>query len=282
MSSSLRDIFQSTPSSAGGYSTAAGMLFVMRCVPDIFTGERLNIGVCGVDSQGRRKVKVVTEPGRLQCIYGEGASNVLMLAQAALEAAKAGVPSPSPQVVFDVPTPYYNSTLDDVVESSFADQVTVALPHREVNQADKFSDEAVQKEVADLIKSKYKFDFGDLLANTPQVIVNTDRGARTMTIPLQPRYGVGTVRSGYFAPTTLKTHLMDSVLDLDCAARYRQKRTLGLFILRPRRATDKAKHALDAVIDSVAFRSPPNLILEQADRVEELAEMVADWGRKAA
>jgi hypothetical protein len=259
----------------------AGMIFVIRCTPDIFTGERINVGVCAVDAQGRRKAKVVTEPARLQCLYGEQTLNVLMLAQAAQEAAERGAPSPSAQIVFDEPTPYFNSTLDQAVENTFADQVTVALPHRDPALREELPDEVAQTRVANAVKDHIGLDF-ELLANTPQVIVNTDRGPRTMVIPLQPRNGVGTIRSAYYNANTLRTHLMDSVLDLECAARYRKKRALGLFVLRPGGRSRKDQIAIDSVIDNVVYRCPATLHLGQSDDVATLAAEIAEWGRAAA
>ncbi|NNU43582.1 DUF3037 domain-containing protein [Ramlibacter montanisoli] len=144
----------------------AGVIFVIRCTPDIFTGEQINVGVCAVDPKGRRKAKVVTEPARLQCLYGEQSVNVLMLAQAALEAAERGAPSPSAQIVFDDPAPYFNSTLDQAVENTFADQVTVALPHRDPAMREELPDDVAQTRVANAVKDQIGLDF-ELLANTP-------------------------------------------------------------------------------------------------------------------
>lgn len=276
--SSWVEVFNTPPSTR---AEPAGMLFVIRCTPDIFTGECINVGVCAIDATGRRKGKVVTEPARLQCLYGEQSVNVLMLAQAALEAAERGALPPSPQVVFDEPTPYFNSTLEQALENTFADQVTVALPHRDGALRQELPDEVAQTRVSDAVKARIGLDL-ELLANTPQVIVNTERGPRTMVIPLQPRNGVGTIRSAYYNASTLRTHLMDSVLDLECAARFRQKRSLGLFILRPRNRSRKDQLAIDGVIDNVVYRCPTSLHLGQSDDVGALAEEIAAWGHAAA
>ena len=180
-----------------------------------------------------------------------------------------------------MPMPYYNSALTDVVSNTFLDQVTVALPHRPQSEIEKKTDEDVLTEVSNIIKVKQGLNF-ELLANTPQVIINTDKGPRVMSIPLQPAHGVGTVRSAYYGAATLKTHLMDSILDLDCAARYRTKRHMGLFILRPKKGSKQEQAALDNAIDSVAFRSPPNLHLEVSDDAEVLADLAAEWGRSSS
>jgi hypothetical protein len=276
--STWTDVLNKSP---GGYVEPAGMIFVIRCTPDIFTGERINVGVCAIDAQGKRKGKVVTEPMRLQCLYGDQAINVLLLAQAALEAAEIGAPSPSPQITFDDPSPYFNSTLVQAVENTFADQVTVALPHRDNPLREEMPDEVAQAKVANAVKDRIGLDF-ELLANTPQVVINTERGPRTMTIPLQPRNGVGTIRSAFYNPNTLRTHLLDSVLDLECAARFRQKRALGLFILRPGKASRKDQGAIDSVIDNVAYRCPKNLYLGVSDDERALAEEITEWGVEAS
>ena len=259
---------------------AAGMVFVIRCVPDIFTAEQFNVGVCAVDKHGNRKAKVITEPGRLACFYGESAGDVVLLAQAALDAAMAGLQPPSPQIIFDTPTPYYNSSLDDLVATTYADQVTAALPQRVPAGKEMIDDEKALEEVVNVIKLAMQLDT-QLLANTPGVIIPTDKGARMLRVPLQPANGVGTVRSAYYTPGTLKVHLMDSVLDMECAARYRDKRHSGIFILRPPKASKEINKQLDAVIDSITYRAPATMVIDQAFDVRELAARVSHWADMA-
>jgi hypothetical protein len=253
-----------------------GVVMVLRCVPDIFTSERLNIGVAAIDQQGKRACKVITEPGRLECLYGEAAGNVLLLAKAAEEAFLSGVPMPTSQVTLDEPAPFYNTSLQDVVHQVFCDQVTVALPRRPEASKKVLDDDEAWQQVSDHIKLLQHLQ-ADVIANTPHVLIETDRGTRSVTAQLQPRHGVGTVRSADYSAATLKTHLMDSLLDLECAARYRHKRGMGIFILRPKSETMKHASAIDAVIDSITFRAPSNLFMEVSHESQELAGSVAEW-----
>ena len=109
-----------------------GLVFVIRCMPDIFTGEMINIGVCAIDgATGSRHVQVIASPGRLKCFYGDDAALVVNMAQAAKEAAERALPPPSLQLIFDKPTPYYAGSAEEIMSQAFADQVTVALPNRE-------------------------------------------------------------------------------------------------------------------------------------------------------
>lgn len=276
----LADILTNTPA-PGRYVQSAGVVFVIRCIPDIFTGEMLNVGVCGIDNAGKRRVKVMTEPGRLACLYGANASNVLLLAQAAAEAAQTATPVPSVQIVFGTPTPYYNSSLAELVDSTFSDQVTAALPHRTPADALILDDEKAQRQVIDAIKLASALDM-ELLANTPQVLIQTDKGPRTLRVPLQPRNGVGTIRSAYYSAQSLKTHLMDSVLDMECAARYRQKTHMGLFILRPPKSSRDTERQIDAVIDGIAYRAPTAMVLEVGSDPQSLALEISRWAQQAA
>lgn len=275
----IAQIFSGVPMPA--YAKPAGVVFVIRCIPDIYTGEQFNVGVCAVDGiTGKRHVKVIATAGRLQCLYGDAAYKVINLAQVACEAAEKSQASPSPQIVFDEPTPFYNSTAEAVAVNTFNDQVTVALPQRELSGGALINDEQALAMVADEIKLMQNLPFG-MIANTPQVIINTERGARAMHIPLQPENGVGTIKSAFFSAPTLKNHLMDSVLDLDCASRYRSKKYQGLFLLRPSGLHKARSEAIDNVIDSITFRAPANMVIEVSEDAHTLALACAEWGETA-
>lgn len=264
------------PVSQQAVMNEAGRVFVIRCMPDVFTAEILNVGVCGISASGQRLVKVMTEPGRLACLYGDSAINVVLLAQAAAEAARTGARSPSPQIIFDEPTPYYNTTLNDQVDNTFADQVTAALPQRQAADTEQLTDEVARQRTIDAIKLARGLET-DFIANTPLVILSTDSGPRPIYIPLQPARAVGTIRSASYSPESLKMHLLESVLDMEAAQRYKQKPAAGLFILRPASKEKKLNAAIDKTIDAIAWRCHKSLQLEVEPTPEKLALVVTQW-----
>jgi hypothetical protein len=261
----------------------AGQLFVIRCIPDVFTGEILNIGVCAIDATGRRFAKVITEPGRLSCLYGESAHQIVDMAAIAKDAAEAGCQSPSNQIIFDIPTPYYGAkiTIKEAAETAFADQITVALPQRETNALERIDDEQATDRVINELKKSIGMNM-ELIANTPQILIQTKMGPRAVRVPLQPKNGAGTIRSAYYSPQSLKTHLMDSVLDMEFAARSREKQHTGLFILRPTTKDKKLNASIDSVIDNVAYRSPKFMTLEVETTPSDLAARINKWHEMAA
>lgn len=261
---------------------AAGQYFVIRCTPDPFTGETLNVGVCVIEPNGKRQIKVITEAGRLECLYGDtGASLVVSMAGIAGACALQGLGAPSDQISFDPPLPYFNSTPKETLEAAFAEQVTVALPRRQDKAVKTVDDDAALRMVTDEIKKKLALQ-ANFLAQTPQLIINTDRGPRTIRVPLLPAHGAGTIRSADYSPQSLKTHLMDSLLDIECASRYAKKKHLGMFILRPEHHTSKQANAIDNIIDSITFRAPRNLRLEVSYNSAILAEHICEWAEGAA
>jgi hypothetical protein len=192
-----------TPTNPNATLVEAGRVFVIRCVPDVFTGEMFNVGVCAMEAAtGRRKARVITEPGRLSCYYGEGASNVVALAQAALEAATTGAPPPSEQIIFDTPTPYYNATLDDLVNSTFSMQVTAAISHRPKEaEAAQITDDIAREKAIDAIKQARGLE-ADFIANTPMVIDAVAwRCNKSLHLEVEPTAELLAIRIGQWADT---------------------------------------------------------------------------------
>ena len=110
-------------------------------------------------------------------------------------------------------------------------------------------------------------------------MVPTDRGPWPLHIPLQPPDGVGTIRSADYGAETLRVHLFESVLDLECAARHRSRQRMGLFLLRTANRSQKEALAIDSVIDSIRYRSAADMLIDFADTPMALARRVVDWGR---
>jgi hypothetical protein len=267
-----------TPTESAPKMVEAGRVFVIRCVPDVFTGEVVNIGVCAIDAaSGKRYAKVITDPGRLACFYGDSASNVVALAMAAGEAAQSAAASPSEQIIFDEPAPYYNTTAQDVLESTFAMQVTCALPQRpKSGEKVQITDDIARESALDAVKKVRQLQT-DFIANTPWVMLNTDKGQRPVCIPLQPAHAVGTIRSADYGAESLRLHLLESVLDMEAAQRWRKKKAAGLFILRPTSHDKKQLSAIDKVIDGIAWRCNQSLHVEIEPTADALARKIGTW-----
>jgi hypothetical protein len=108
-------------------------------------------------------------------------------------------------------------------------------------------------------------------------MLNTDSGPRPVFIPLQTAQAVGTIRSAHYGADSLKMHLLESVLDMEAAQRWRNKPAAGLFILRPPGKDKKHADQIDKVIDAVAWRCNKSLHLDVEPTAELLASRIGQW-----
>ncbi len=267
-----------------GAMTQTGMAFNIRVIPDLFTGEQLNIGVAVIAADGRRLVRVIHEPGRLSYLYGEdNAKTIVFLAGLAASAFEQGQPSPSPNLIFEEPTPFFNLDAETALSEFFRDQVTVAIPLREEKQKPThIKTEALRAQVYQLLRQKSpNLEQDHLIPSQPITQVETARGLRKVRVPLTPKNGAGGIESADYSPQTIKTHLLDALLDLEFAAKAKGLKKLGLFIARPGSASPAALLAIDNAIDYVVWRAPENCRISMENSAERLTEEIIDWAQAA-
>lgn len=261
-----------------------GQAFNIRCTPDIFTGESLNIGVCIIGSDGARTGKVTTEPGRLACLYGEeSAGGIVQLAQIALCEALEGKPSPSPNIVFDEPTPIYNLSPLEALDDLFTSQVTIAIPLRTVapTRLPSTPTNRVIAKLYNLMRQNDSDAANQIIPSSPQTVVNTRKGTRAVQIALQPVHGGGIIQSAAYRPPTLRSHLLNALLDLEWAAEARDLKRLGFFIVRPGNWPEIKQLELARAIDDVVDRIPTRIRVEVESDLNRMAHHIFDWAHAA-
>jgi len=261
-----------------------GLAFNIRCTPDIFTGECLNIGVCIVGADGARTGRVITEPGRLACLYGEeSAGGIVQLAQIALCEALEGKASPSPNIVFDEPTPIYNLSPLEALDDLFASQVTIAIPQRQATPArlPATPTNRIIAKLYNLMRQTDSDNANQIIPCSPQTVVNTRKGTRAVQIALQPVHGGGIIQSAAYRPHTLRSHLLNALLDLEWAAEARDLKRLGFFIVRPGNWPDVRQLEVDRAIDDVVDRIPTRIRVEVESDLNRMTNHIFGWAQAA-
>lgn len=261
-----------------------GLAFNIRCTPDIFTGESLNIGVCIIGSDGARIGRVITEPGRLACLYGEeSAGGIVQLANIALCEALQGKASPSPNIVFDEPTPIYNVAPLEALDDLFASQVTIAIPLRMANpqRLPATPTNRVIAKLYNLMRQNDSDAANQIIPSTPQTVVNTRKGTRAVQIALQPIHGGGIIQSAAYRAPTLRSHLLNALLDLEWAAEARDLKRLGFFIVRPGNWPEAKQLEADRAIDDVVDRIPTRIRVEVESDLYRMTQHIFDWAQAA-
>ncbi|MCX7175321.1 MAG: hypothetical protein NT159_15645 [Proteobacteria bacterium] len=258
----------------------AGYFSRIRVIPDLFSDEVLNVGIGIIGADGRRHVRVISTPGRLECLYGDAADNLVELAQLGARAFLDDVAQPSPNIALGEPRPFYNMDPETALATFFRDQVTVAIAQRQsAERPEPVKTEQLRAKVYQLLRTKGEFmNVDGLIPHSPLTIVQTEKGPRTVRIPLQSISGAAGLESADYSGPIIRVHLLDTLLDIEYAADARGFKKLGLFIARPVREMPEKKMAeIDNAIDHVVWRAPRHCRVEVERDLGLLTDKILDW-----
>lgn len=252
----------------------------IQAVPDIFTGERINVGVGIRLPSGAVVVRVMEAPGRLACFYGEaGAENILFAAKMYKDAVEAGLPSPVENIVESDRQPVFNAEPDALLGAMFFDQVSAARADpKDSLDVQPMKRDALTAKVYAFIRQHYPTVADQIIPQSTMAIVNTERGARTVRVPIQSVRGFAGIESAILRTAqTIQFNLMNALLDVEAAARARNMQRTGLFILRPDSRNENWNNMIDNAIDRVIWRAQPHCDMHAETSVESLSVRIAEF-----
>lgn len=260
----------------------AGMSQIIRCVPDPFTQETFNIGVCAWEHKGQRVVRVIDTIDRLEHIF-DTPKTIINLAQTAEKFANEGLHSPSTQIIFSEPLPFYNSSAEEIVNTIFQLQIPLARPMPEkASQKRKFTiiDKVAKETVASSLRLVAPQSATSYLAADPHIPLLKEgrKKTRTADAQLQTNHGVGCIRGSGYTEKTLKLHLHDAVINIDAAARTLNKQKQCILVLLDPCNQDEALEQ----IDEITFYTRDNLSIEFDQDPDILAQKADFWASRAA
>ena len=263
----------------------SGRAFVIRAIPDLFTGEMLNVGVCVVPPHGPRLVKVIEAPGRLECLYGDAAQEIVLLAKHAAYCAMQNLAAPAKNIIFEPSEPYYNLLPEHALNGFFGDWVTVARPKPIVpNAIISFTTEDARREVLNVIQRLRPISaISPLVPENPNLLIKVDERSRLVSVPLQPNFGAGTIESADYGAETIRFHLLDRITDLAAVHSAGFATHLAMFIVRPQRTLSETKlKQIDNAIDKVLWKAPRGMRIEVESSVDRTAELAIEWAEEVA
>lgn len=266
-------------------SLPSGQVFVIRAIPDLFTGEVINVGACVVLPNGQRLTKVIDAPGRLECMYGDAAHEIVLLAKQAKYCAQHSLPSPALNIIFDHSEPYYNLSPEQALDGFFSDWVTVAATKTNVQTSiPSFTTEDARREVLNVIKRLRPIAaINPLIPENPNLLINIDEKNRLVDVPLQPNFGAGTIESVDYGASTIRFHLLERITDLAAVHRAGKASRLGMFIVRPQGiVSEKKLREIDNAIDKVLWKIPSNMRVEVDSSIERTAQSAIEWADEVA
>lgn len=274
-------------SKATGF-TQTGESWRVQLAPDIFTGERFNVGIGVRLPSGAVRVMVMTEPGRLPCFYGEtGAENILFAAALYKEAAEAGKPSPVDNIIESDRQPIFNVAPEEALASLFRDQVSAARESDKPKADDAtVKRDALTTNIYNFIRKERPEEADRIIPQSPLAIVQTEKGARPARVPIQAENAFAGLESAAIKTShIIQFNLMNALLDVEAACRWRKIGRMGMFVLRPDTRDERWNTMVDNAIDKVIWRAPPECVIDASSNIAELSAKIMEFAippRRAA
>lgn len=262
----------------------SGEWFRIVAIPNLFTGEQLNIGIGVRDANGNVRVKVIDQSSRLACLYGEeGAENILFAAQIAQKAFEAGTQSPSSNIAIGTAMPFYNMAADEALNAFFAEQVSLGFTEPKRPKEKSIASDVVREQVYRALAIKAPEIHDIIKPQHPAATIIHRERKRQVIVPLQHPRAFGALESaGCRSSQTVQLRLMNALLDLEAACEARNIPTMGFFIARPTTSDEQWNLVMDNAIDDVTWRIPRHCRVEVENDPERLADRILEWLPDAA
>ncbi|NEV64721.1 hypothetical protein [Thiorhodococcus minor] len=270
----------------------SGQWFNIRFIPDLSTGERLNLGVGLLGEDGRIHAKLLTDFTRLHCLYGERIDSdelrfLLDLLRHGWSHPEEALRSPSPHLLFSPLKYAAGDSLEAILEDLY--QVTVTLEpspqtdRKATRDTHMIDTKTARERVFEAMVRKAPLS-ASLLAPNPIWPVN---GGKLLDMPIRAPSQFATLISVWHTRSERREiTALRAQADLDAARTLFPDDTGGLFILRPppgEPGYDEAQQRkIDQVIEMTTWRlGVQGMPCEAEHDPEALAERVLSWSEQA-
>ncbi|MGP2602297.1 MULTISPECIES: hypothetical protein [Serratia] len=271
----------------------AGEWFTIQWNPDIATGERLNIGVCFVDSMGTSFVQTLEYFERITCLYSQGMVFHLQLAcQVAKEIALSGEvfhENYCNSITFKNNGYAQGESADDIVSSLFSNVVplSVKIVKRKEKVFSPISRDRLYNIMDGYLKKHLEYqEYFEMRDPSPLKRINLGHQSQSIYLPYKARKSLGTIASAAYSDENLaKCHLYDAQRDISLAlSNYSEYEDGAIFILSPNNDLKVEKRdQVDLEIDKFCWYLKTQSIETEVDSdPESLSDRAIHWYRRKA
>ncbi|HEJ0142052.1 TPA: hypothetical protein SLO74_001282 [Citrobacter freundii] len=271
----------------------SGEWFAIQWIPDLATGEKLNIGVCFRDSFGSSYVQVLDYYERINCLYSQSAVLHLRLA---CEVAKEAVllnqymeTACISGISFVSKGFAQGKSPDEILSSLFANVVPLAVRRTKTKERAYYpiSRERLYNIMDDHLKNTLDYnDYFEMVEPTPVKRVTLGNQVQSLFLPYTAGNSLGTIASAAYADeNTAKCHLYDAQRDISLAlGNFNEYKSGAIFILSPNNDLKVEKRdQVDSEIDKFCwYLKTLSVYTEVESEPLLLADKVAQWYKKIA
>ncbi|OQX34043.1 MAG: hypothetical protein B0D91_13170 [Oceanospirillales bacterium LUC14_002_19_P2] len=283
----LSQLLQANPSSA----SVTGEWFCISWLPDLATGERLNIGVA-FQTEERLYCKMLDYFERLKCLYGEGAIYHVQLISDVINemVGRNQTDALFPQVMFERKGFAQGEAVTEILSGLYDDTVTLATRIRKKRERvfNSISNATLYTSLVDELKHRAGLDFNRFVPSSPTIAIDDDNGSRSLYVPFRTESNCigGLASAVYASSTTVELNLLKAARDVETAQRIRGGDNPSVFILKP---GDELKHLPREQADQIEdkldkfdwYMSQQGIYLGSHVEVGGLAEEIQHWANAA-
>lgn len=270
-----------------------GSWFKIQWMPDLATGELLNVGIALIGSDGRMHVKTLKSYARLECLYdqeiADSAAFVLELVKSALLSGSAEPPSRN--ISYSEQLFVQGASVTEVLNELFETTVTLARPKKEslpeiINEPRMIKTAELREVVFHQIKESVGvFKAAEILPQNTMLTKRVGDRVYNLDVPIQGKKHLGTVVSAvYKSVQHVELNLLRAFSDIETAIRaFDREDQGGLFILRPdddvmECIQRNSRREIERKLDQVAWKAENSGIRTVIkDDPSYLAQDVLEW-----
>ncbi|MDN3525667.1 hypothetical protein QWY79_10370 [Halomonas sabkhae] len=276
-----------------------GRWFNIQLQPNLFAGEKLNVGVGFVDQTGRLHTRVSNNLSRLRCLYDdrvdlEGIQMLVGLAGDLFdrELYEPDMPGAvSPQLSFSTPSYAAGTCVEEILETFYEQTVSLVPPLQEKDAKRTYfrgyTNRAARQSLQQWMTKNHQELASRIFPRDPAFKIRAvDGGAtqeHTVDLPLhQPGKLAGSIISAYCSTEqTAQLRLLQSAMTINTTKRHLEKEKIGLFVLRPGEDSGLGRKVLrhfDEMIDENVWQlRDAGVHVGVECSVESLGREVAGW-----
>lgn len=273
-------------------SNVSGNWFSIVWTPNLYTNEKLNIGVGLIDQNGELSIQVLDHYERINCLYDN--KKIEFQLELACKVSreiilKNGIDNRkvTPQITCEVNGFAQGKSVDEVLSQLFSSVVTLGKPRKKKSKP-KFaskSRDTIYNGLKERLKINLALNYSQLVPEDPFVTINDSDYKRSLYLPYRNNKGVGTlVSAAYSDNQRVKCNLNDGFWDLDLYSQKHRNQKNSIFLLLPDDSLKESnKIIIENELDKFTWLMNSHGIHVGAHvETELLADEISEWCLSAA
>lgn len=274
---------------------AEGESYAIQWMPDVYTRETLNIGICFNNKvTGEFSHKLLDYFDRIHCLFGKDAEfNLKLACDVANDLLRNGQLEDMEfltEQIRCVRMGYAqgNST-DEILKRLYFDLVPLGRKPKKpaTKKFSPTSRETLYKNLVPFLKESLSIEYSLYVPENPYESIQLPTGKREVYIPFKKSSGIATlISTSYSDIQRVKCNLFEGYQDIDIASSRLSRNNNAVFVLMPTsdsQLDNTVLHEVENQIDNFVWQLQRHKIqVEPHTEHVELARYIAEWCVKAA